>query len=58
MVTIKPPNCDNLCFDGIIYTKDEWPLYGITGVWQSIYMTVAKIQDGEDTRLWGIFAGV
>lgn len=58
MVAIKPPNFDNLCSDGIIYTKDEWPLDRIARVWQSICMTVARIQDGEDKRLWGIFAGV
>jgi hypothetical protein len=50
-VRIKRPNCDNLCFDGIINTKDEWPLYRITGLRQSIYMTVARIQDEEDKRL-------
>jgi hypothetical protein len=45
-------------FDGIIYTKDEWPLYRITAVWQSIYMTVVRIQDEEDKRLWGTSASV
>lgn len=54
----KTPNFDNLCFYGTTYTKDAWTFYIVTGIRQSLYVTVERIPDDEGERIWGTFAGL